>query len=140
MSKQEQTEWLTKTRTLYGNLKRRAAKSKSGQSQFTLEEFRDWLLGQQHPSATERRLVWKCPYCLTLLWLSEVSADHRLALIRDGATVLENLEVCCRGCNIRKDILLPGCFKELCELLRTWPLADSANIWRRLGAKPVWKL
>lgn len=59
-----------------------------------------------------RELVWRrdgrrCVYCLR--WVSRRTRyiDHKLPVARGGQHELDNLSVCCRGCNSEKGVQTP---------------------------------
>ncbi len=77
-----------------------------------------------------------CPHCHEPLCLANISIDHAQPVCRSGPDGFEfdNLEVCCRECNLAKGPLTDDEFDALLRILASFPKPIAENTLARLRA------
>jgi len=126
--KQLHSQFMLRSLTIYNGQKKRAADAKTV-LQFTIEEFRSWLLP---------RIGTICE-CGVKITLKNLAVDHVVPIARGGAFDLANLNVLCKSSNFRKGQLLPDEFDALCAFAREKLSAESReDLWRRLTLGGKW--
>jgi 5-methylcytosine-specific restriction endonuclease McrA len=73
--------------------------------EFTLDEFRDWVLNQFHRGGG--LVAIKCPYCGVEITIENFSLDHKVprSWTREARHAFDNLCLCCAECNTAKGIM-----------------------------------
>lgn len=101
---------------------------------FSLDEYRDWVIQKLggRPDGT-----CKCRYCPTIMTALDFGADHVEPAAQGGSLGLENLDGCCKPCNVYKGKLTEKGFLALkrwldAEVGRSLSLADVTDIEKRL--------
>lgn len=92
---------------------------------FTLEDLREWLVGE---SDYMGGVAWACTYCGKRLTIEEVEPDHRVPLSRGGENTLANLVPACNRDNKTKGELTDEEYIAFREGLRTFPAAAEAYV------------
>ena len=107
---------------------------------FTLEEFKEWLLGEAYsvqPSmlqeAVNPKVLWGCPYCGLDIFFIDLSIDHMTPISRGGSYALRNLSPCHATCNRAKGPLSRDEFLDLIEYLRVQSDLVHRDIMTRLN-------
>ena len=62
------------------------------------------IISETLRAEVEERAGYRCEYCLTIMDSSPTrfEVEHIIPLSKGGLTVLENLALACRGCNLCK--------------------------------------
>lgn len=114
-----------RTGNLFNNLKQRA--KKDGRFvDFDLADIRRIV----HNAIVEGACVW----CRNALTSSNFSGDHRLPTSRGGAHSIANICICCLDCNLAKGPIEYYEWRELMQVINTWPLEVRRNLLLRLKA------
>ncbi len=103
---------------------------------WSLEDFREWLLGTDNRVRGTAAPLWHCEYCREIVGLEGLSIDHALPLKWGGLSDGDNLVPCCKPCNSAKGELGASQFRELRSLARTWPALMRTYLFRKLMAMP----
>jgi 5-methylcytosine-specific restriction endonuclease McrA len=109
---------------MYHNQLRRKKRGKLG---YSMEELR------QHVRSALNGQVY-CPYCNDRLTVADFSLDHLHPVSRGGEHELDNLIVCCTGCNQSKGSMNDGEFTALLAVMAAWPEAVRRDTLARLRA------
>lgn len=129
--------WLSKTRQLYSDLKKREREYLKVRVElpFTLGEFREWLLSCEEvvPGFTERR-AWQCYLCRRYLLIHSISADHVTPLAHNGRTTLDNLKPCCTSCNRAKGAMSLSGYRAIRDTVNTLHAKEQRYFWTRWSA------
>lgn len=137
MSKPKGPSWLSKTRSLYGTLKRREQEYLKVKVDlpFTLEEFRAWLnfreLAREYRGGNR---TWRCYLCNRPVTIQAVSIDHVKPLAHAGRTTLDNLRPCCTSCNRAKGALSLSGYRSVIETVRQLNPNEQRYFWARWSA------
>jgi 5-methylcytosine-specific restriction endonuclease McrA len=108
----EQTNFLQQTRETFDSHQRRARAAGRCVS-YRLEDVR---------ALVEKQLALAiCPYCRGPLDVATFVLDHKVPSVRGGKFTFKNLEICCRECHLFKGVLDHHEFRELLQLMATWP-------------------
>lgn len=109
---QKNKERLRETRRAY-----RAANAEKIRHQKRLRRKRAQKAGGSHTVEQFVALCeaqgWKCSYCRELVGQDEMTADHKIPLVRGGTNAIENIAPACRSCNSKKYNRTPEEFAEL---------------------------
>src|SRR5277367_2081911 len=98
---------------------------------FTLEELRVWV--KDEFERWNLNGLMHCYYCNELISILTCSPDHRVPVSRNGSLNLDNLELLCKPCNIRKGKLTDTEYAELCELVKGWDDTGRRDLTGRLS-------
>lgn len=122
--------FVKRTGDLYGNLKKRA-KMDGHFLDFELEDIRRIVR-----EAIEHA---HCPFCRGELLPGNFSADHKLPISRGGTHSIVNILICCLNCNLAKGPIEYFEWRELMQVMSSWPLEIRRHTLVRLkaGAKKV---
>ena len=88
--------FLELTRRQYGNMRLRMKRNKLPPPPFTLDEYRQDILGVM--GGKEDGPI-HCRYCKRIFTIAEIAVDHAKPLSRGGDTGLSNLDYPCAACN-----------------------------------------
>jgi hypothetical protein len=75
-----------------------------------------------------------CPYCHGPFTAATLALGHKVPIARGGRFLFKNLDVCCQGCHLLKGVLDHQEFRELLQLIHTWPRPVGNNFLARLRA------
>jgi 5-methylcytosine-specific restriction endonuclease McrA len=75
-----------------------------------------------------------CAYCGCVLTAGSFSLDHASPISRKADFGLANLRVCCVVCQERKGPLTEAEYRQLLQLIATWPPVAGTDVFRRLRA------
>ena len=75
----------------------------------------------------------KCRYCETILRINNMVCDHIVPIVKEGDSVVENLQLICRSCNSRKGPLDEEDFKGIIEWANTQTLEVKEYVLRKLA-------
>jgi 5-methylcytosine-specific restriction endonuclease McrA len=126
--KSSHDEFMGVTRSRYSGMVERLKRKKLPEIPFTLEEFRQDILGVM---GGKEDAPIQCGYCKKYCTLSEVAVDHATPLSRGGSAGLCNLDYPCHACNNRKGSMSVEEFTKLLAFLETIPLART-DVLKRL--------
>lgn len=128
------SDWLAKTRQLYGSLKAREREYLKVRVDlpFTLEDFRRWLTLRRQPNIAPG--LWKCYLCRKLFHVRSVSIDHVTPLAHAGRTTLDNLEPCCISCNRAKGALSLTGYRVIRDAVYDLHPKEQRYFWTRWSA------
>ena len=118
---------MKKSSTLRSTLKRRS-KEYEVVFKISLPTIRNLLL---------RHYSKPCIYCNNILDVSNMVCDHIIPLSSGGPSVVNNLEMICKRCNIRKGPLTGKEYRILIEFLEKQPEHVSSYVFRKLAGKEL---
>ena len=118
---------MKKSSTLRSTLKRRS-KEYEVVFEISLQTIRNLLL---------RHYSKPCIYCNNILDVSNMVCDHIIPLSSGGPSVVNNLEMICKRCNIRKGPLTGKEYRILIEFLEKQPEHVSSYVFRKLAGKEL---
>ena len=118
---------MKKSSTLRSTLKRRS-KEYDVVFKISLPTIRNLLL---------RHYSKPCIYCNNILDVSNMVCDHIIPLSSGGPSVVNNLEMICKRCNIRKGPLTGKEYRILIEFLEKQPEHVSSYVFRKLAGKEL---
>jgi len=75
----------------------------------------------------------KCTYCKEEITTENMSLDHKKPQDRGGSNEIDNLEIVCQRCNVRKGSLTAGEFVMLLELTDYLPEKAKSYILQQLS-------
>jgi 5-methylcytosine-specific restriction protein A len=120
---------MNKSSTLRSSLKRR---SRDYEVEFnvTLNEVREMLyVAYGQP----------CKYCKTQMNVSNMVCDHTSPISAGGPSIISNLQMICKTCNIKKGPMTGKDFKRYIAWVNKQPAYMTKYINRKLAAKEVFK-
>ncbi len=74
-----------------------------------------------------------CTYCQEEITTENMSLDHRIPQDRGGSNDLDNLEIVCQRCNVRKGSLTAGEFVELLDVINHFPEEATSYVLQQLS-------
>ena len=135
------SDWLAKTRSLYGSLKAREREYLKVKVElpFTLGELREWLAGLRSKAAMPAsnsvgRSLWFCYLCSRPMAMASLSIDHVTPLAHSGRTSLDNLKPCCTSCNRAKGAMSLSGYRALRETVNSLHPKEQRYFWTRWSA------
>jgi 5-methylcytosine-specific restriction endonuclease McrA len=75
-----------------------------------------------------------CGYCGQELIQENISLDHNLPTARGGKSILNNLVLCCKNCNIAKGSMTGVEYIQLLDCISTWEDGGKYLLGRLKGA------
>jgi hypothetical protein len=118
--------FLGRSRAIYHGMEKRFG---AQLVQFTLDEFRAWLLGK---FGDETKTI-RCPYCRRVfISVFTCVIDHADPASRGGSLGLGNLNPCCSDCNDIKGALSVKAFMALLNYMEAIDPFDRQEITQRL--------
>lgn len=120
---------MKKSSSLRSSLKRR---SRDYEVTFscTLAEIRELLY-----SAYAR----KCKYCKRRLLIDNMVCDHVTPISHGGDSTMENLQIICKSCNVKKGPLTNGEFRSILKFLNKKEKHVREYVLRKLATKEVFR-
>lgn len=114
---------MKKSSNLRTSLKRRS-KEYDTIFKITLEEIREFI---------HRNYGKRCRYCSVVLTVANIVCDHIYPISHGGDSVLDNLQLICRRCNVRKGNLSDKNFRRLLNWLKRQPKDMQVYVLRKLS-------
>ena len=118
---------MKKSSTLRSTLKRRS-KEYEVLFEISLPTIRNLLL---------RHYSKPCIYCNDILDVSNMVCDHIVPLSSGGPSIVQNLEMICKRCNIRKGPLTGREYRIFITFLEKQPKHVQEYVYRKLSGKEM---
>jgi 5-methylcytosine-specific restriction endonuclease McrA len=81
----------------------------------------------------------KCKYCKKTLLVDNIVCDHVKPISHGGASIMSNLQLICKSCNIKKGPLTHKEFNGILKFLKKEESHVRAYVLRKLATKEVFK-